>query len=359
MIMDVGEISTMLAGRIDELVADILPAARREGPEWRVGSVYGDAGRSMAINRTGSRAGVWCDFSADDLRGDALDLVMHVVCGGDKKKAVAWAKSWLGIDQMDPGRMEVQCKQAVQAARQKEKDAAEEVERRRKFAKRIWLEALPLAAGDPVNLYMLGRGISMEMLAKMPGALRFAASCVCYDNNRKHTGPAMLAAVVNSDGRHVATHRTFLKQAQPNVWGKASPPLQDSKKVLGSYAGGFIPLTRGASGKSFKDAPEGDDIMICEGIEDGLTLALCFPESRVLAAIAVNNFKNIRLPEAAERVTLCIDNDKPDSPAARAVAAAVDAFQYQGKQVFIFRPQKGKDFNDWLQSGASVGEVRA
>src|SRR5262249_51158176 len=96
----------MLATRVDSLVPDLLPHAVIDGDEWRVGSVAGERGRSMAINR-GARPGIWKDFGAgDNMRGDALDLIAQVLFRGDKGKAVAWARSWLGLDNLDPARIE-------------------------------------------------------------------------------------------------------------------------------------------------------------------------------------------------------------------------------------------------------------
>src|SRR5690606_22637502 len=104
MLMDVGDIARMLASRVDSLVLQLFPLAVKDGAEWRIGSLAGERGRSMAIHSGGGKAGVWSDFSAG-MGGDALELVAHALFAGDKKQAVAWAKSWLGLDNMDPARL--------------------------------------------------------------------------------------------------------------------------------------------------------------------------------------------------------------------------------------------------------------
>src|SRR5438270_1654209 len=90
------DIARMLAGRIDQLVRDLLPAGHREGHEWRCGSVAGEPGNSLGVHLTGAKAGVWSDFSADQ-KGDALDLVaaVHGVSIGE---AIGWSRKWLGLD---------------------------------------------------------------------------------------------------------------------------------------------------------------------------------------------------------------------------------------------------------------------
>ena len=96
----VADIAGMLARQAPSLAAELLPNGKREGAEWRVGSLRGEPGRSLSVHLFGSRAGVWSDFASGEA-GDALDLVAGVLYGGDKqaakRAALAWARSWLGL----------------------------------------------------------------------------------------------------------------------------------------------------------------------------------------------------------------------------------------------------------------------
>src|SRR5207253_10367725 len=92
--LDAATVARALAARIGQLVADLLPAGHREGHEWRCGSIAGEAGDSLGVHLTGSKAGVWSDFSTGDQRGDALDLV-RAVLGVEMGEAL---RRWLGID---------------------------------------------------------------------------------------------------------------------------------------------------------------------------------------------------------------------------------------------------------------------
>src|SRR5438270_2341672 len=94
--MKAPDIALMLAGRIDQLVRDLLPAGHREGHEWRCGSIAGEPGNSLGVHLTGSKAGVWSDFSAGQ-KGDALDLVAFVH-GFSIGEAINWSRNWLGLD---------------------------------------------------------------------------------------------------------------------------------------------------------------------------------------------------------------------------------------------------------------------
>jgi hypothetical protein len=95
-VSDAGEIARMLAARAPELARELLPRGRREGQEWRVGSVAGETGKSMSVHLSGPRAGVWSDFASGDA-GDALDLVGACLYASDKRAAILWARRWLGL----------------------------------------------------------------------------------------------------------------------------------------------------------------------------------------------------------------------------------------------------------------------
>src|SRR5438067_770901 len=90
------DISLRLAARIVELSAFLLPAGYRAGPEWRCGSVAGEPGDSLGVRLTGTKAGIWCDFSTGQ-KGDALDLVREVL-GLKMAIATRWSLRWLDLD---------------------------------------------------------------------------------------------------------------------------------------------------------------------------------------------------------------------------------------------------------------------
>lgn len=341
--MEVGEIVRRLAARIDDLVVELLPAGRRQGEEWRVGSIAGEPGQSLGVRLRGQRAGIWSDFASADRsqRGDALDLVAMVLFGGDKTQALRWARAWLGIDQAGAGSF-----QTRQAARPVEREGAErDEEGRRQKALALFLAGKPLVPGDPAALYLAGRGLPLEGFARPPRALRFLAEC--WNSETGLRLPAMVAAVTKR-GRHVATHRTWL-MAERSSWTKAR--LRVPKKVLGSFGGGVIPLWRGASGKPIAEAVEGETTAIAEGIEDALTLALAEQNWRALACVSISNMAAVELPPACEDIVLAFDRDGENPQARQARERAVRALLEQGRSVREVKPPEGfKDFNAWHQA---------
>ena len=69
------EIAQGLAARVLDLSVFLLPNGYREGAEWRCGSVAGEPGDSLGVHLTGTKAGIWCDFSTGQ-KGDALDVTL-------------------------------------------------------------------------------------------------------------------------------------------------------------------------------------------------------------------------------------------------------------------------------------------
>lgn len=345
-LVQIGEIVAGLAARADALAGELLPQGRREGHEWRVGSLAGEPGRSLAVHLGGGKAGVWSDFSSGEC-GDALDLVAGVLYRGDKKKAVAWALAWLGYD---GGKAPHPAPLPARGERQQPGDGEH-----RGAALRIWFGAQPQLRGTLAETYLAWRGIGLDRLGRQPGALRFASRLKHPSGN---FWPALVAGI-NRGSDMVAVHRTWLA---PDGRGKAAAPAGhegpwDAKMTLGSYRGGLIPLWRGASGRPLKEAPPGDVLVLSEGIEDGLSCALAMPEYRVAAAVSLANMGSIELPPAIATVIIAAQNDPWFDPrqgrehsTRRGLDRAIRHFQRQGKTVRLARPPGGaKDMNDLLR----------
>ncbi len=338
------DIARMLARQAPALVAELLPNGKREGAEWRVGSLAGEPGRSLSVHLFGNRAGVWSDFAAGEA-GDALDLVAAVLYRGDKRQALAWARRWLGLgDGAAP--LPQHRPQPLPAAAPR---ADPEAEGKRRTALRIFLNATTSLMGTPAAAYLDARGCGIAELGRQPRSLRFAPALPNRESGR--AWPALVAAVTDAAGQHIATHRTWLQRDAGGVWRKAQ--LDNPKMSLGSVAGGCIRIWRGASCKPLREAPEGETVAIAEGIETALSVAIACPELRVLSAVSLGNMGRLVLPPAVRTVILCADNDGPNEGAARALQRAVDHYAAEGRIVKIAIPPCGKDFNDVLQAAGA------
>ena len=93
--MRAGELAVKLANEADIVARELLPAGKREGREWKVGSISGDGGKSLCVCVDGAKKGRWKDFATGD-GGDLLDLWMQSR-GINLRDAMKEAKSYMGI----------------------------------------------------------------------------------------------------------------------------------------------------------------------------------------------------------------------------------------------------------------------
>jgi hypothetical protein len=352
-VVSIDELRDMLAERVHSLARMLLPNGRKEHGFWRTGNVADDPGQSLAVNLDGPRRGLWTDFSAPkgaaDHAGNMLQLVALVKFSGDVGKACQWARSWLGIDDLDPARLATERARVAAAVRERDAQAEEDAERRRRAALQLYLSGRPIAQ-SPVEAYLKGRGIDLRALGHAPNCLAWHPEVWNVEARRKL--PCMLAAVVDLDGRHVATHRTWIAPDGAGGWRKAD--LEQPKKALGAFGGGFIPLWKGSCRRSMAQLTPGTRVHVSEGIEDGLTIACARPELRIIAAISLGNIGAIRLPEQAGPLVIIGQRDAPGSKAIDALESAIARQQETGREVLLALPPIGvKDVNELLTGAAA------
>ena len=329
---------------------ELLPHGRQDGQEWRVGGVDGQAGDSCAVHLGGQKSGVWSNFATGET-GDALDLVAAVLYRGDKRAAYAWACAWLGLARL--GDKAAPAPQRAFVAEHAAPAAAPPPDYR-KAALALYLGAAPSIAGTPADFYLQARGINLAQLGRQPRALRYHAACYCREAGAKL--PALVAAVSNEAGEHVATHRTWLERVGGR-WCKAR--LREPKMTLGRLHGGSIHLWRGASNKPLREAVPGETVVVGEGIETCLSVALACPSLRVVCAVSMANTGSLALPEQIGVVLLLADNDGVrrlvaegrEDAARQGLGRAVRHFHAAGHVVRLARSPWGKDFNDALRVG--------
>lgn len=153
----------------------------------------------------------------------------------------------------------------------------------------------------------------------------------------------MVAAILALDGHLVGVHRTWLALGAGGVWGKA--PVRNAKMSLGSVAGAAVPISPGAAGARLRDAPPAEPIVVGEGIETCLSVAIACPDLRVLCAVSLANLGAVALPPQVRSVILAADNDEAPG-ARRGLARAIEAHRAAGREVRVARSPIGKDFND-------------
>lgn len=99
---DISQVSRLLSDRAADVARMLLPSGYKDGKEWRVGSVAGEKGQSLAVTCEGDGRGKWFDFATGE-KGDLIDLWAETrsMTLGD---ALVAAKDWLGVHDPKPYR---------------------------------------------------------------------------------------------------------------------------------------------------------------------------------------------------------------------------------------------------------------
>ncbi|WP_375650556.1 toprim domain-containing protein [Bartonella sp. OT172YNZD] len=94
------EIKQKLISQADRIAEMLLPQGHKRGNNWIVGNTRGEAGQSLSICLSGSKAGFWYDF-AEGIGGDLLDLWCEVK-GISLSQALEEARATLNLTRPKP-----------------------------------------------------------------------------------------------------------------------------------------------------------------------------------------------------------------------------------------------------------------
>ncbi len=211
---------------------------------------------------------------------------------------------------------------------------------------RIWGAAQPIA-GTPAALYLRNRGIDMDL----PDCLRFArlvppktpGNGLLAANGAKPL-PALVAAVTGPDGALVAIQRTYVTEdgRKAAVIATEQDRKPKVKYSLGNVRGGAIRL-----------GPSAASITVCEGLEDGLSLAEGLGRP-VWVGAGTSMLPAITFPEVVRSVVIGADNDDAGRVAAN---AAAEAYVARGLLVRVSPPPP--PHKDWNASVMATRGVTA
>lgn len=366
---DARHIRAMLQDRARELVVLLVPGGRFDGATYVARNPTRDDRKagSFIIWMTGVAKGGFRDYATDD-KGDIIDLIAYVHRRPkDRKFALQWARDFLGLKTMDPKVREAALATAGAKARQAEAAASAEAAAKRHRAMDMWLKARPLG-GTLGETYLAARDIPLALVPNMESDLRFSPRLEWWrgaewgsdEKGRRiktRPGPefpAIVAAVRNLAGDILAVHCTFLRHD-----GSGKADVENAKLMYGSVAGCVVRLTRGPSNLTPEEAAlagRSDLLVIAEGIETGLSVALGAPEARVWAATSLANIANVPVWHACVReVIVAADNPNERASAegrAQAedtLARALDRLASHGLAVGVMRAHAGNDFNDLVR----------
>lgn len=344
----VPEICCCLNQHIADVVSYLGLNGNRNGDSlWVRNPCRNDHNPSLQIRLGGQAVGKWKDQGID-IKGDALELLQYVL-NTTKAEAIKIAKGIIGLNDADSNVALIKpvIHEFTSVDPWIQLDEFINSKEYNQIKQTFFVEAQEDVVHSPVYSYLNGRGIDLKKLKRIPASLRFGPQVYCSATKTKL--PAMLWLFRRWDGQFCGLHITYLDQVD-GKWVKYTRDGVKAKIIRGKMACCFIPLARGRTGKSLSENDHGDSVLICEGIETGLSIALAHPDERVIAAGSVSNIKNVRLPNDIRNVCLCMDNDGIDAGTVSVYETAASEFEKQGRSVFKMLPENGhKDFNDWLQ----------
>jgi DNA primase len=265
---------------------------------------------SFQIN-TGT--GRWVEHATGESGSDGISLYAYLFTGGDYKAAFkAVVNDPVVQAAIAVGAMAPPARVAISA-----NDGDEKIAR----ARRQYLAAKPIT-GNPAETYLRKfRGLKPTSAWELLRASKapFDGFGLCH---------TLLAPITALDGSITGLHRTFL---QPNG---AKLAVANPRRTLGHLRGNAVQL-----------GEADDELIICEGLEDGLTLFQALDGATpVWVAGGAKNLPLMAIQETVRTLTIAADNDPVGEQAAQ---RAVDTFSVGGRRVRIMRPEPTfKDFND-------------
>ncbi|HER25746.1 MAG TPA: ATPase, partial [Rhodospirillales bacterium] len=316
---DLDVIVARLRDTAEHWVPQNFPNGRRNGDEWRLANIRGDAPRkngSCVITLKGNHAGDWIDFDGGQGGGPISTLEQKTGLSG--RDLFAHAADMTGWSAGSPPRQE-----PVRTPKSS-RDPASEIAFILSHAKSI--------KDTPAADYLVGRGLAIPNGAD----LLFHADLTHWETK---TGlPALVAIVRDHAGTTVAIHRTYLKiDETSNTVIKAD--VAKPRMMLGKVAGGAVRL-----------AEVGTDGILClsEGIETGLAVMTACPGLAVWATLSTTNLEQVHLPPKVSRIIILADHDVSGA-GSRAAETAARRLRSEDRSVTIAKPPKeGEDFNDLL-----------
>ena len=196
----------------------------------------------------------------------------------------------------------------------------------------IWDEARP-ATDSPVEVYLAGRGLRLDLVANIHEVIRYGARTLWRDDASDEViqVPAMIACMRSiADDSITAVHKTRLTPEGVKV----------GRKMQGQASGSAIKLSA--------DDEVTLGLHVSEGIETalaGLQLGLR-PCWALGSAGAIERFAALA---GIEALTLLAENDATN---ARAVEICAERWASAGAEVNIIRSTRGSDLNDVLKPEA-------
>jgi len=258
-----------------------------------------------------SSDGLFNDFEADK-GGDVIDMVEHCL-HTDTSGAINFLKWFLGQAPASPP--------VTLKAKTPRHTSSERITK----ALRIW-------NASTLELWVSEQYLNRRGIYQWPdGVLRYHPRLWNFTTNAEH--PALVAAIRGLDGNIIAVHAIFLTPDGHKITGEGV----EAKLMFGCPSGGAVRLGEPAK-----------QLIVCEGLEDGLTLKQAMPDSLIWVGCGTSGLMHMHLPSSVKAVTIARDNDPAGENAANQLA---ERLKKESRVASIATPAPFKDFNELLVKG--------
>lgn len=304
----------------------------------QAGLVAGDLAEALGGRKTGN--GWLARCPAHDDRTPSLTIgqgrdgqvLLHCFAGCDYKEI---------IDALHVGGLWRWRRAPKRVQRRLQEPTKQDIEKRLEALRTVWQACEPIKAGDPVDIYLRGRGLS---LTSWPQVLRHHPALPYWDGGEcLGEFPAMVALVVSATGQPVSVHRTYLAADGQKA------PVPEPKKLMRPI------VSRATRGAAIRLHEPVDTLGLAEGIETALAVhaATSVP---AWATISSSGMQAIRLPDVVSKVDIWADRDRSET-GERAAEALASRLQEEGRLVRVLIPPvpirsdtKGVDWLDVLNA---------
>ena len=315
------DLARRLGQRAEAGCRHYLSSGRCCGRYWLVGDIRNTPGRSLFVRLVGSEtgrgaAGRWSDAATGE-HGDLLDLIREAHGLIDFRDVAEEARRFLSLPHPEPERH-------ADRAAQPGSPAA---------ARRLFAMSQPIA-GTLAQTYLHRRGIADQ--TDLP-SLRFHPRCYYRPDASAptETWPALIAAVIDLDGRITGLHRTWLAR---DGFGKAS--VGTPRRAMGDLLAHAV-----------RFGVASDVLAAGEGIETVLSARSVLPRMPMLAAGSAAHLAAILFPQGLRRLYILRDRDPAGSAACDRLSGRATS---AGLETVVLSPRQ-RDFNeDLLQFGQAA-----
>ena len=362
---DLPEIKQALKDRIEDVCRKLLPDGRREADKWvSHNPMVADDIRHLPALKVGliREKGAWRCWRHGD-HGDVLMLIAFTQ-STDLKGALQWARDFLGLRAMSLAEREAMRMQAAaKAKREAEENRKARNNKLEKAKELFFLRANDTAAArNHAWDYFRARHCPLEYVQWLNReTFRFSNSSEWWkgakwgfrDGHKIKTQegprfPAIHSGMRQATGIVTCCHVTFLDPVRPE-----KAPVDPPKLMYGEALGAVIEVATGGlhSVPFWHDNPlVPGPLVLCEGIETALSLAIAIPEARVWAGGSMAGMGSAPVGLACvSDITLARDNNAGNPQALQQLAACIQKLEAHGKPLAFMNSHVGDDFNDLIK----------